>query len=83
VICLGARQVTVDETTVALKLLADRRGSLCRARTEVLNRLHQLLLELAPGGAKTFLCCPAPRIAPASSRLDDAGPRVGAFAGRP
>ncbi|WVK78930.1 transposase [Dactylosporangium sp. AC04546] len=44
-----------------MKLLVDRRDSLGRARTEVLNRLHQLLLELVPGGAKQFLSAPQAR----------------------
>jgi transposase len=57
----GLRQVTVDDTTVALKLLVDRRDSLGRARTDVLNRLHQMLLELVPGGAKQFLSAPQAR----------------------
>jgi transposase len=57
----GLRQVTVEDTAVALKLLVDRRDSLGRARTEVLNRLHQLLLELVPGGAKQFLSAPQAR----------------------
>ncbi len=51
----GLRQVVVDDTTVALRLLVDRRDQLGRARTEVVSRLHRLLLELAPGGAKKFL----------------------------
>jgi transposase len=49
------RQVVVDDTTVALRLLADRRDQLGQARTEVVSRLHHLLLELIPGGAKKFL----------------------------
>jgi transposase len=49
------RQVTADDTTVALRLLVDRRDQLGRARTEVISRLHHLLLELIPGGAKKFL----------------------------
>jgi len=57
----GLRQVTVEDTTVALKLLVDRRDSLGRSRTDVLNRLHQLLLELVPGGAKQFLSAPQAR----------------------
>jgi transposase len=44
-----------------LKLLVDRRDALGRARTETLNRLHQLLLELLPGGAKQFLSAPQAR----------------------
>jgi transposase len=51
----GLRQVAVDDVTVALKLLVDRRDGLGRARSEVLSRLHHLLLELVPGGAKQFL----------------------------
>src|SRR5205814_3012158 len=51
----GLRQVVVDDETVALRLLVDRRDELGRARTDLLNRIHKLLLELLPGGAKTFL----------------------------
>ena len=35
-------------------MLADRRDELGRARTQVTGRLHRLLLELLPGGAKRF-----------------------------
>ena len=35
--------------------LADRCDELSLARTQVINRLHRLLLELLPGGAKKFL----------------------------
>jgi len=51
----GLRQVVVDDTTVALRLLVDRRDQLGRARTDIVNRLHALLLELIPGGAKKDL----------------------------
>src|SRR5688572_23583768 len=51
----GLRQVVVDDTTVALRLLVDRRELLGRTRTETVSRLHHLLLELVPGGAKKFL----------------------------
>ena len=50
----GLRQVVVDDTTVALRLLVDRRDQLGRTRTETVSRLHHLLLELVPGGAKKF-----------------------------
>jgi transposase len=40
---------------VVLGMLADRRDELGRARTQTVNRLHRLLLELAPSGAKQFL----------------------------
>jgi transposase len=51
----GLRAVRVDDSTVALRLLADRRDELGAARTVTVNRLHRLLVELIPGGAKTFL----------------------------
>jgi transposase len=51
----GLRQVQTDDTTVALRLLVDRRDQLGRTRTEVVSRLHHLLLELIPGGAKKAL----------------------------
>src|SRR6266498_3126862 len=51
----GLRQVAVDDATVALRLLVDRRDGLGHARTDLLNRIHKLLLELLPGGAKKFL----------------------------
>jgi hypothetical protein len=51
----GLRRVEVDDTTVALRLLADRRDGLGVARTAMVNRLHRLLVELAPGGATKFL----------------------------
>jgi len=51
----GLRPVQVDGATVALRLLVDRRDELGAARTFTVNRLHRLLVELIPGGAKTFL----------------------------
>src|ERR671921_756955 len=51
----GLRQVVVDDTTVALRLLVDRRDQLGRTRTEVVSRLHHLLLGWVRGGAKNFL----------------------------
>ena len=51
----GLRQVDVDDISVVLRLLIDRRDTLGQARTELLNRIHKLLLELVPGGAKKYL----------------------------
>jgi len=51
----GLRVITADDATVALRLLADRRDELGTARSQTVNRLHRLLLELLPGGAKKFL----------------------------
>ncbi len=46
----GLRQVVADDITVALRLLVDRRDELGRAGTEVVSRIHVLLLELVAGG---------------------------------
>src|SRR3954469_23780169 len=67
----GLRQVAVDDATVALRLLADRRDGLGRARTDTINRLHQQLLELVPGGAKKFLSSPQARTLLATVRPRD------------
>ncbi|WP_433788762.1 IS110 family transposase [Actinoplanes sp. CA-252034] len=56
------RQVVVDDITVALRLLVDRRDQLGNARTEIVSRLHHLLLELIPGGAKKFLSAQQARV---------------------
>jgi len=58
----GLRHVVVDDTTIALRLLVDRRDGLGRARTETVSRLHHLLLELVPGGAKKFLSAQQARV---------------------
>ncbi|WP_067721303.1 IS110 family transposase, partial [Nocardia yamanashiensis] len=55
------RRVQLDPELVALALLADRRDELGRARTETLNRIHRILLDLIPGGAKKFLSAPQAR----------------------
>jgi transposase len=44
-----------DPELVVMGMLVDRRDELGRARTQTVNRLHRLLLELFPGGAKKFL----------------------------
>jgi hypothetical protein len=41
----GLRQLVVDEDLAVLRLQADRRDELSRARTQVLNRLHRLLVH--------------------------------------
>ena len=44
-------EITVDDETVALRLLSDRRRELVHTRTQTLNRIHRLLSELIPSGA--------------------------------
>jgi transposase len=51
----GLRPVGADDITTAVRLVADRRDELGRARTQTINRVHRLLLELVPGGAKRSL----------------------------
>ena len=51
----GLRQVADDEQLAVLRILADRRRSLGQDHSRMISRLHQLLLELIPGGAKKYL----------------------------
>jgi transposase len=51
----GLRPVNPDDVTVVVRLLVDRRDELGRTRTDIVSRIHHLLLELIPGGAKKFL----------------------------
>jgi transposase len=67
----GLRHVRVDDATVALRLLVDHRDELGHARTQVVNRLHRLLLELLAGGAKKFLSAIQARALLASVRPRD------------
>jgi transposase len=51
----GLRPVVNDEQLAVLRLLVDRRRSLGVEHTRKTSQLHQLLLELIPGGAKRNL----------------------------
>jgi transposase len=51
----GLRPVVNDEQLAILRILADRRRSLGDDHTRMIAQLHQLLLELIPGGAKKDL----------------------------
>jgi hypothetical protein len=62
-----------DEQLAVLRVLADRRRSLGEDHTRMISQLHQLLLELIPGGAKKDLSrfarpFPRPRTLPDHSR---------------
>ena len=57
----GLVRVEVDDDLLVMGMLADRRDELGRARTQTVNRLHRLLLELFPSGAKQFLSAPQAR----------------------
>ncbi len=49
------RTVVAEDNTVVLRLLSDRRDDLVAERTRTMNRLHVLLRDLHPGGAKRDL----------------------------
>src|SRR5690349_20016148 len=51
----GLRQVVDDEELAVLRVLVDRRRSLGEDHTRITSQVHQLLLELVPGGAKKNL----------------------------
>ena len=61
----GLRQVAVDDTTVALRLLVDRRDELGRARTETVNRCTTCCSSWCPAGRRSS--CPRRRPAPCST----------------
>ena len=47
----GLQLVHVDDTVAVLRLLSERRAQLVEQRIMTVNRLHQLLQDLVPGGA--------------------------------
>jgi transposase len=49
------RNVALEDHTVVFRLLSDRRDDLVTERTRTLSRLHVLLADLQPGGAKREL----------------------------
>jgi transposase len=51
----GLRPVVNDDQLAVLRILVDRRRSLGEDHTRMVSQLHQLLLELIPGGAKKDL----------------------------
>lgn len=72
----GLREVGTDDITVAIRLLVDRRDALGRTRTETINRVHRLLLELVPGGAKKALSTTQARTLLATVRPRDLAGRT-------
>ena len=64
-------RVTPDDETVALRLMSERRRDLVRNRTQTMNRLHQLLMELIPAGAQRSLTASKARALLATVRPRD------------
>jgi transposase len=68
----GLRPVVDDEQLVVLRILVDRRRSLGEDHTRMTSQLHQLLLELIPGGAKKDLSAAQAKVLLATVRPRDA-----------
>jgi transposase len=72
----GLRQVADDQQLAVLRILADRRRSLGEDHSRMISQLHQLLLELIPGGAKTSLSAAQAKALLARVRPRDAAGRA-------
>jgi transposase len=68
----GLRPVVDDEQLTVLRILVDRRRSLGEDHTSMTSQLHQLLLELIPGGAKKDLSAAQAKMLLAKVRPRDA-----------
>jgi transposase len=68
----GLRRVVDDQQLAVLRILADRRRSLGEDHTRMVSQLHQLLLELIPGGAQKSLSAAQARALLARVRPRDA-----------
>ena len=68
----GLRPVAGNEQLAVLRILADRRRSLGEDHTRMICQLHQLLLELIPGGAQKSLSAAQARALLARVRPRDA-----------
>jgi transposase len=72
----GLRPVVNDEQLAVLRILVDRRRSLGEEHTRMVSQLHQLLLELIPGGAKKDLSARQAKALLATVRPRDAAGKV-------
>ncbi|RUL90258.1 transposase [Verrucosispora sp. FIM060022] len=68
----GLRPVVNDEQLALLRILVDRRRCLGVDHTRMVSQLHQLLLELIPGGAKKSLSAAQAKTLLATVRPRDA-----------
>jgi transposase len=67
----GLRPFVDDEQLAVLRILVDRRRSLGDDHTRMVSQLHQLLLQLIPGGAKKDLSAAQAKVLLASVRPRD------------
>jgi transposase len=72
----GLREVHLDDQMVALRLLSARRRDLVRSRTQAVNRLHQVLMELIAAGAHKDLTAAAAKALIATVRPRDIAGRT-------
>src|SRR5262245_18924206 len=72
----GLRPLIDDEQLAVLRILVDRRRSLGEDHTRMVSQLHQLLLELIPGGAKKDLSAAQAKALLATVRPRDAAGRA-------
>jgi transposase len=68
----GLRPLVNDEQLAVLRILVDRRRCLGEDHTRMISQLHQLLLELIPGGAKKDLSAAQAKTLLATVRPRDA-----------
>ena len=67
----GLRVLSYDVELETLRMLADRREELTRARLQTVNRLHRLLSELTPGRSKKDITTGQAKVILASVRPRD------------
>jgi transposase len=72
----GLRPVVADQQLMVLRILADRHRSLGEDHIRMVCQLHQLLLELIPGGAKKSLSAAQAKALLARVRPRDAAGRA-------
>jgi len=72
----GLRPVVADKQLMVLRVLADRRRALGEDHIRMVCQLHQLLLELIPGGAKKSLSAAQAKALLAKVRPRDAAGRT-------
>jgi len=72
----GLRPVVTDKQLEVLRLPVDRRRSLGEEHTRKTSQLHQLLLELIPGGAKRDLSAGACQICQPGKSARGGKPRL-------
>jgi len=72
----GLREVVSDQALAVLRLLVDRRRRIGEDHTRMVCQLHQLLLELVPGGAKKALSAAQARRLLAGVRPKDVAGKI-------